>query len=123
VIGGALRLRLDDPSRAGVVSYSVNLRSRLLNTFFGDQALFVRREVFLRAGGYHDWNVMEDLEILARLRRYGRLTLLPAAVLTSARRHQRSGWLKTITTIWVMSLLTRLGVPGPALARLYKPKR
>ena len=123
-VGGAFRLRLDDPSRAAqVVSCSVNLRSMLLNTFFGDQAMFVRREVFLKAGGYRDWNVMEDLEILARLRPYGQLTLLKAEVRTSARRHQRSGWLKTITTIWMMSLLTRLGVPGQALARLYTPKR
>ncbi|HEX5501404.1 MAG TPA: TIGR04283 family arsenosugar biosynthesis glycosyltransferase [Thermomicrobiales bacterium] len=124
VVGGAFRLRLDDPGRlARLVSGSVNLRSRLLNTFFGDQALFVRREVFLDAGGYRDWSVMEDLEILSRLRRRGRLALLDATVVSSARRHRRNGWARTIATIWAMSLLTRLGVPGQALARLYRPER
>ena len=124
VIGGAFRLRLDDPRLRGrLVAGSVNLRSRLLTTFFGDQAMFVRREVFLRAGGFRQWSVMEDLEILSRLRRYGRLTLVNAAVLTSARRHRRRGWVKTIATIWLISLLFRLGVPGQAMIGLYKPQR
>ena len=52
------------------------------------EALFVRRDVFARCGGYRNWSVMEDLEILPRLRRYGRLALLDAAVITSARRHR-----------------------------------
>ncbi|MEO8076444.1 MAG: TIGR04283 family arsenosugar biosynthesis glycosyltransferase [Acidobacteriota bacterium] len=124
VIAGAFRLRFDHPGRlARLVTYNVNLRSSLLNTFFGDQAMFVRREVFARAGGFKDWSVMEDLEILARLRRYGRLTLLDEAVVTSARRHQRTGWFKTIAVIWVMTLLFRLGVPGQAMVRWYKPRR
>jgi hypothetical protein len=66
---------------------------------------------------------MEDLEILQRLRRHGRLTVLDAEVVTSARRHRQRGWLRTIATIWVMSILTRLGLPGQALARLYTPQR
>ena len=124
VIGGAFRLRLDHPGRlAAFVGYNVNLRSSLLNTFFGDQALFVRREVFAMTGGFRDWSVMEDLEILARLRRHGRLVLLDLEVLTSARRHQRSGWLKTLGTIWGMTLLSRLGVPGHAMRRWYTPQR
>ena len=124
VIGGAFRLRLDHPGRlAALVAYNVNLRSSLLNTFFGDQALFVRREVFARAGGFQDWSVMEDLEILARLRRHGRLALLDEEVITSARRHQRNGWLTTISTIWIMTLLNRLGVSGHAMIRWYKPQR
>ena len=124
VVGGAFRLRLDDPRPlARVVSHSVNLRSALLNTFFGDQALFVRRDVFLRVGGYREWSVMEDLEILSRLRHHGRLALLDVAVTTSARRHRRNGWFRTIGTIWLMSLLARLGVPGQAMFGLYKPRR
>jgi uncharacterized protein len=124
VIGGAFRLCLDDRRMvARLVSLSVNLRSAMLHTFFGDQALFVRRDIFARAGGYRAWSVMEDLEILARLRRFGRLTLVDAAVVTSARRHRRNGWIRTITTIWLISLLFRLGVPGQTLIRLYKPQR
>jgi rSAM/selenodomain-associated transferase 2 len=124
VIGGAFRLQLDDSRRrAHLVAWSVNRRSALLNTFFGDQALFVRREVFRQAGGFREWSVMEDLEVLSRLRRYGRLALLDAAVITSARRHRRRGWARTIATIWLISLLFRLGVPGQTMVRWYKPQR
>ena len=124
VVGGAFRLRLDDPSWiASLVSRVVNLRSALLGTFFGDQGLFVRRDVFTRVDGYRDWSVMEDLEILSRLRRHGRLALLKAEVVTSARRHRRGGWVKTLATIWAICLLFRLGVPSQAMLRLYQPRR
>lgn len=124
VAGGAFRLRLDEPGRlAALVAYNVNLRSSALNTFFGDQAMFVRREVFASVGGFREWSVMEDLEILGRLRRAGRLALLDAVVVTSARRHLRSGWVRTIGTIWMMTLLHRLGVPSHAMARWYEPQR
>jgi len=124
VVGGAFRLRLDDPSwLASLVSRGVNIRSAVLGTFFGDQALFVRREIFTRVGGYRDWSVMEDLEILSRLRHHGRLELLKAEVVTSARRHRRSGWLKTLATVWAICLLFRLGVPSHAMLRMYQPRR
>jgi rSAM/selenodomain-associated transferase 2 len=124
VVGGAFRLRLDDPGRvARLVSCGVNVRSAILGTFFGDQALFVRSDVFARVGGYRAWSVMEDLEILSRLRQQGRLVLLNAEVVTSARRHQRSGWLRTLATVWAICLLFRLGVPSEAMLRLYQPRR
>ena len=85
--------------------------------------MFVRRDVFVRAGGFKEWSVMEDLEILARLRRHGRLALLDEAVVTSARRHETNGWWRTIGTIWIITLLNRLGVPGHAMIRWYKPQR
>ena len=124
VVGGAFRLRFDHPGRlAALLARHVNLRSSLSNTFFGDQALFVRREVFAAAGGFKDWSVMEDMEILDRLRRHGRLALLDEEVVTSARRHRRNGWVKTIGTVWIMTLLHSLGVSGHAMTRWYKPER
>lgn len=124
VIGGAFRLRFDQPGRLpALLARHVNFRSSLSNVFFGDQALFVRREVFVRAGGFKDWSVMEDMEILARLRPHGRLALLDEEVVTSARRHRRKGWVKTIGTIWIMTLLHTLGVSSDAMIRWYKPHR
>ncbi|MEO8879329.1 MAG: TIGR04283 family arsenosugar biosynthesis glycosyltransferase [Gemmatimonadaceae bacterium] len=124
VIGGAFRLRFDHPGRLpALVARHVNLRSSLSNVFFGDQALFVRREIFVRAGGFKDWSVMEDMEILARLRPHGRLALLDEEVVTSTRRHRRTGWVKTIGTVWIMTLLHTLGVSGHAMIRWYKPHR
>ncbi|MEO8563764.1 MAG: TIGR04283 family arsenosugar biosynthesis glycosyltransferase [bacterium] len=124
VVGGAFRLRFDHRGRlASFVARSVNVRSHLFNTFFGDQAMFVRRDVFARAGGFSDWSVMEDLEILRRLRRHGRLVLLDLSVITSARRHENRGWLRTLVTVWVLSFLHRIGISGRTLRRLYGAER
>jgi rSAM/selenodomain-associated transferase 2 len=124
VIGGAFRLRFDHPGRlATLLASHVNLRSSLSNNFFGDQALFVRREIFARAGGFKEWSVMEDMEILGRLRPHGKLALLDEEVITSTRRHRKNGWVRTIGTVWIMTLLHHLGVSGHAMARWYKPQR
>lgn len=124
VIGGAFQLRFDDPGLlSALLSRHVNFRSSFANSFFGDQALFVRREVFVRVGGFKDWSVMEDKEILERLRPHGRLALLDEAVVTSARRHRRNGWVKTVGTVWIMTLLHSIGVSGEAMKRWYKPER
>lgn len=124
VVGGAFHLRFDQPGwPAALLARHVNFRSSLANSFFGDQALFVRRDVFERVGGFKDWSVMEDKEILERLRRHGRLALLDEAVVTSARRHRRNGWVKTIGTVWIMTLLHSLGVSGHSMKRWYKPER
>ncbi len=124
VIAGAFRLRLDAPGLLPrLISASVNLRSRFLQAYFGDQALFVRREAFLRIGGYRPWSVMEDLEIIGRLRSQGRVVLLDGVVTTSARRHRSSGWVRTIFLVWLLSALNRLGVPPRVLYRLYAPRR
>lgn len=124
VVGGAFRLRFDDPGRlAALLARHVNLRSSLSNIFFGDQAMFVRRDVFLCAGGFRDWSLMEDMEILTRLRPHGRLVLLDEKVATSTRRHRRNGWVRTIGTVWIMTLLHGLGVSGETMSRWYKPER
>src|SRR6185312_7235939 len=92
VVGGAFRFAFDERcATARVIAAWVNARSRALNIFFGDQALFVRKDIFLRAGGFRDWSLMEDLEILRRLRRFGPLRLTRSPIATSARRHLRDG--------------------------------
>ncbi len=124
VVGGAFRFSFDE-RRWGprAIAAWVNLRSSLLNVFFGDQALFVRRDVFMRSGGFKDWSVMDDLEILHRLRRFGALRMVAPAVLTSARRHRARGWVRTLATVWALTGLYLLGVSGETLGRLYKPQR
>ena len=124
VIGGAFRLEFDDTGWAATLAGAcINARARLFNTFFGDQAMFVRRDVFLRAGGFREWSLMEDLEILSRLRRRGRLVIVDQVVRTSARRHRRDGWLRTIARVWIITILHRFGVRSEVLRRAYMPRR
>jgi rSAM/selenodomain-associated transferase 2 len=123
-VGGAFRLAFDDRSAmARVIAAWVTARSLMFNVFLGDQALFVRKDVFLRAGGFRDWNLMEDLEILSRLRQFGRLRLTRAAAVTSARRHVRHGWLRTTGLVWLVTWLYFFGVPIRTLTALYRRPR
>jgi rSAM/selenodomain-associated transferase 2 len=96
IVGGAFRLRIASTCRAlKVVAWGANFRSRLLGLPYGDQALFVRRSVFEEIGGFAPWPLMEDVDLARRLRRAGRMVLLPEAVTTSARRWEREGVVRT----------------------------
>jgi GT2 family glycosyltransferase len=124
VVGGGFLHRFD---RAGwfsrFISWSANTRTRLWRTFFGDQAIFVRRSVFERIGGYADLPLFEDWELCTRLKREGRMALLRAPVRTSARRIEAWGKWKCFKLWWGLSLLYALGVPARRLARLYPDVR
>jgi rSAM/selenodomain-associated transferase 2 len=118
---GAFRIRFDRPRPA--LERLVNVRSRLFKVVYGDQALFVTRAAFERAGGFRPIPIMEDFDLVRRLRRQGGLVVLPAAVTTSGRRHQQSGRARTLVRIWLIQLLYLLRVPPERLARLYPPVR
>ncbi|MGY2131154.1 TIGR04283 family arsenosugar biosynthesis glycosyltransferase [Hymenobacter sp. HD11105] len=88
---------------------------------FGDQSLFVRREVFEQAGCYRaDMIMLEDQEIIGRLRRHGRFQILPATVVTSARKYLDNGIFRLQGAFSVLTLLYRLGFSQPQLLRVYR---
>jgi hypothetical protein len=95
IVAGAFRLTLDSADwRARLIEAGVRLRVALLGLPYGDQALFVRRHVFARLGGYRDLPLMEDIEFVRRVSKAGRVVHSRAAVLTSARRWERDGWMR-----------------------------
>ena len=95
-IGGAFRIRLDDrtPSLT-LVEKLINLRSILISAPYGDQGLFMRASTFRDLGGYRETPILEDVIMIRRLKRKGRIAMLSDPVVTSARRWQRLGILKT----------------------------
>ena len=101
-----------------VVAWSMNLRSRLTGIATGDQAMFVRRELF---PGFPEIALMEDIALSRLLRRLGRPTCLRDKVVTSGRRWESRGVLRTIVLMWGLRLLYFLGASPARLARLYKP--
>ncbi len=99
-----------------------DLRSRYSRLPYGDQALFVRADAFREAGGFPDQPLMEDLELSRRLRRLGRLEIVPASVRVSGRRFlRRPAWYTFLVNVF--PLLYRLGVPPRYLAALYGDPR
>ncbi len=120
VVAGAFRLRFDcDSLPYKLVAFSTNLRSRLSNIFTGDQAYFVRTESFRAVGGYPDQPLMEDLEIIAPLRKIGNVVLLPQYVTTSARRHQKIGLLRSVLFMWYLRTLYTFGTSPLRLQQMY----
>jgi rSAM/selenodomain-associated transferase 2 len=124
VVGGRFDVKLDAsalPYR--VIGAMISLRSRLSRTATGDQAIFVRREVFERLGGFPDMELCEDLEFSRRLKRAGRVACLRARVTTSARRWSRDGVLRTVVRMWIIRALYLIGVPPARLKRMYSDTR
>ena len=99
------------------------LRTRLTGWPLGDQAQFVRRDAFEHLGGYREWPILEDIDFIRRLKRHGRTTIIDTPVVTSARRFESRGTLRTIATNYLIWTLYFAGVPPARLARLYRDIR
>ncbi len=92
VVGGGFARRFDSPSLFLKATCAVaELRNRAVGWFFGDQAIFVRRSIFARLGGFRRWDPFEDLDFSRRLGRVGRMVTIRPPVLASARRFEREG--------------------------------
>ena len=100
-----------------------NWRSRFFQMPYGDQALFVCRDLFNEIGGFPDFPIMEDFELIRRLRRKGKIRILPASVRTSPRRYLNFGILKTWFLNQTIIAAYYLGVPPERLAGWYRREK
>ena len=119
-IAGAFELAIDgDGKSLRWVEIMVKLRSRWFSLPYGDQGIFLHRNVFQAMGGFADLPIMEDFELIQRLKKQGRIAIAPAAVLTSSRRWQKVGVFKTTLINQLIILGYYLGIPPKQLRRLY----
>ncbi len=95
----------------------VNLRSRMFQMPYGDQALSIRSNIFREIGGFPDGPIMEDYLLVRRLRRIGRIVVTPLSVATSARRWLRHGVWRTTLANQVYIVAYKLSVPLTRIAR------
>jgi len=124
VVGGRFDVRLDSsalPYR--IIGAMISLRSRISRTGTGDQAIFVRREVFERLGGFPEIELCEDLEFSRGMKRAGRVACLRTHVTTSARRWSRDGLIRTVLKMWLIRAMYLMGVPPARLKRMYADTR
>ena len=120
-IAGAFRLRIDEKGFGlRLIEQAANLRSRLLQKPYGDQALFLRADTFFTLGGFPNWPLMEDYEFCRRLRAQGQIRIANAAARTSARRWQKLGLWKTTLLNQACVAGFHLGISPDTLARLYR---
>jgi rSAM/selenodomain-associated transferase 2 len=124
VVGGRFDVRLDEsglPYR--IIGAMISIRSRISRTGTGDQAIFVRRDVFESLGGFPELDLCEDLEFSRRLKRAGRVACLRTRVTTSARRWGRDGVARTVVKMWIIRAMYLMGVRPALLKRMYSDTR
>ncbi|NVO84403.1 TIGR04283 family arsenosugar biosynthesis glycosyltransferase [Hymenobacter terrestris] len=117
---GCYRLSFDEPhwflaANAWFTRFNFN------GIRYGDQSLFVQRAVFKQAGGYREqMQLLEDQEIVGRLRQHGPFRVLSGYITTSARKYRRNGIYRLQGVFALLTGLFWLGVPQPRLVQLYK---
>ncbi|MDQ6959719.1 MAG: TIGR04283 family arsenosugar biosynthesis glycosyltransferase, partial [Mariprofundaceae bacterium] len=120
VVGGRFDVRLSGNHPAfRVIEFFMNWRSRLTKISTGDQAMFVRRKVFERMGGFPEQPLMEDVEFSRCLKREGHIVCLHSRVTTSSRRWEKHGIVRTVLLMWWLRFRYWLGASPAALKRLY----
>ncbi len=120
IVGGSFRFALDSPARwARWIEWGVWIRVHVFDLPYGDQALFVRRTVFEEMGGYRELPLMEDVDLVRRLRRRGRLAHADVPALTSPRRWERDGWFWRTVENSLLVARFLAGHPPERLARHY----
>ncbi len=106
-----------------IVGRMISYRSRMSKVSTGDQAIFVRREVFRQMGGFPDMPFMEDIAFCRMLKRIGDIACLRTKVVTSARRWEMDGVWRTILKMWTLKLLYLAGVSPARLKQYYADTR
>jgi rSAM/selenodomain-associated transferase 2 len=121
VAGGAFDLAIaSSHPLLKVIGRIASLRSRLTRIPYGDQAIFIKKSIFSMMGGFAEIPIMEDIEIMRRLRRAGhRIVILPDKISTSARRWEKDGICFTSIRNLIISTLYYLGVSPERLKRFY----
>ncbi len=120
ISGGAFELCIDSPVPAlRLIERIANWRSRYLKTPYGDQAIFVLSRTFHQIGGFPELPIMEDFEMIRRLRKKGEVVTLPEPVITSPRRWLSYGILKTTLINQLIVVSYFMGISPVILARLY----
>ena len=123
-VGGAFELKIDARSLClRLVEIGVNCRSNFWQMPYGDQAIFLSSATFDKIGGFPDLPLMEDFEFVHRLKKQGRIEILPQQVLTSARRWQKIGILKTTVINQIIIIAYFLGVSPDRLAFWYRRQK
>jgi rSAM/selenodomain-associated transferase 2 len=123
-IGGCFTLEIkSEHPLLKFISWSSNLRSKYFKLIFGDQGIFIRKEIFYELGGFPDIELMEDWEFSKKMREFGKMLFLDKKIYTSARRWEKFGVLNTILLMHKIKILYLLGYSPEKLKKIYHDAR
>jgi rSAM/selenodomain-associated transferase 2 len=124
VAAGAFKLRIESRIPAlRIIEHLANWRSRRLKIPYGDQAIFISAKLFHHIGGFPSIPIMEDFELVRRLKKMGGIVTLPVSVSTSARRWENFGILKTTLINQIIIVAHFIGIPPDIIATWYRRKK
>jgi rSAM/selenodomain-associated transferase 2 len=125
VVCGAFDLAISHPKyRFRIIEFGANLRSRITSIPYGDQGIFLKKDVFNVLGGFADIPIMEDIEISRRLKKMGKIVFVNPPVTTSPRRWLAEGLLYTTLRDWTLALsYTVLNISPEKLVKYYREIR
>lgn len=118
---GAFDLVIDSPKRMfRLIEETASLRSRLTRVPYGDQGIFISKSLFIKAGGFPNIPIMEDVGLMAAVKKTGiRPFFLDHSIVTSARRWENQGLIYTTLRNWALICLYILGVSPEKLVKYY----
>ncbi|PNX47872.1 MAG: hypothetical protein BV459_03515 [Thermoplasmata archaeon M11B2D] len=121
LVGGAFTLQIDSQRvLLRMIAVFSTLRSQMTRAPYGDQVIFIRKSYFEFIGGYQDLPLMEDVELMRRIKKQkGQIIILPDMVLTSDRRWNQEGCFYTALRDTLIIFLYWCGMPAEKLARFY----
>jgi rSAM/selenodomain-associated transferase 2 len=122
IAGGAFPIRFAETGARALrmVEWGINLRTVWFRSVTGDQAIFVRREAFEALGGFREWPLFEDIDLVRRLKRKGRFVILSSPVTISARRYLSYGIVRTILLCYALRVGYWLGISPRRLKRWFR---
>ncbi|MEW6008143.1 MAG: TIGR04283 family arsenosugar biosynthesis glycosyltransferase [Candidatus Omnitrophota bacterium] len=124
IIGGCLTQRIDKNGFIyRIIEAQGNLRAKLSKIFYGDQGIFVKKDIFFKIGGFPEVPIMEDILFSKQLRKMGKTTVLPEKIIVSARRWERQGIIRTTLLFNLIIILFHLKVPLTKIKQLYRDLR
>ncbi len=123
-VAGAFNLRIDASLLSlRWVEWGINVRSHFFQMPYGDQGIFLTKAVFQQIGGFPELPIMEDFELMRRLKRIGRIVIIPTPVVTSARRWLQKGVFKTTLLNQIVIIAYLLGVSPEQIRRWYRREK
>ncbi len=122
VVGGAFSLGIQsDRFTFRIIEKAATIRSRITRVPYGDQAIFLRKDYFHAVGGFREIPLMEDVDMMRRIRKAGgRIEIVPSQVKTSPRRWEEEGIVYCTLRNWSLITLYLLGLPSEKLTKFYK---
>jgi len=121
-VAGAFTLRFESQRLAfALIAAAASWRYRLTRLPYGDQAFFMSRRYFHEIGGFAEIPIMEDVDMMRRIKKRGeRIRILHDAVTTSPRRWEKEGILYSVVRTWALAFLFYCGVDPERLAKHYR---